>query len=620
MKELVELEEGVGRLKREIQEQKILIDTLEKEKSALKTALNKLQSSYDTLNNKILDFVNQNINNLKLEVNELRAETKRIPSIEKNLSEKIDELNKAVSFFKDELKGIKLKTLEDVEKKLSALNSEIESRIKEMDKHRIEEMKAEMERIARIEEELEIFRDTQEDRTDKISEEISSLKNLPGRIDSLAEQLKDTRSVIKKLEEAYINKKEFVETVKSLTEVLENLKRNYEELDKRIAVEKSQLESIVHNILSDEKFLESSQEKLRELIDEKTKKLTDETLSMFNQLLKMVKKNSETVTSLKARLSDVKEFTGQVKKNTKSISDLESRFLVINDITSDLKDIRKRFGEVEQKLLELHKLPEMVNIHDKHIGKLVGFSDGVRKDLETFSNHIKSLEDRLEELKETVASVDGFTKSETSSMRSSLEDLQKNFSSLYQEVQDHMISVEKLIKSFENSVNNGLNELKENTHSIINEYKKEIDAKLSDQGKMFSNDVKSIIQRVSVLENISRDFESRMDGLTKETERLRNFVSEINGLKKHMAEMDESIKLILRRISDKDAIVSHIKALDDSVRELKEKHTVLENKFVSSTVRFDSAIKQIISNINEFEKRQTKERERLSRLLKELRE
>jgi chromosome segregation ATPase len=221
MNELNELEKGITDMKKSSTDQKRLIENLKAEKSGLiensrllNQRLTESQAAFEKTSRKIVDFIKDHINEIKLELGSLEVKTERIPGIESELSKQETFLNKLSSSDtanierlstelaslqkesrsqKDILDNLKINLFDNLQKSIASLKKDLEAGRREDVENSLREFKAEINRISTLEQTLESSRRYIDKKLDVLQKEISDIDSAPSQIRDINKKLSDTR-------------------------------------------------------------------------------------------------------------------------------------------------------------------------------------------------------------------------------------------------------------------------------------------------------------------------------------------------------------------------------------------------------------------------------------------
>ncbi|MCK4714156.1 MAG: hypothetical protein KAT35_01155, partial [Candidatus Aenigmarchaeota archaeon] len=365
MNEIRELESGIDRLRRDSQSKKMLINALEKEKTELlrrsdelSDRLTKTSEAYKESSRKIMDYVNSQVSQLRMDMAGLSSSMESLSGLEKRLESQekshertlnkigkeliivekslsdVDNLKTELSRQQSVFQDAKLRMEKSVQSGMVYLRKEMDVNRRDDARKALEEFKQEIERISSIESELNAYKRSQESRVDSLTDDLSSLKSSLADLRVLKERSKSLEDVTRSLEDGLSELSSRQKAASSLTanELSGKLGKGLESL-------KKDLES---------RRAEDTKAQLREFKQE---------LQRVASLEQGLKENSKRLDSLGRELSSLQPAAEQVAilqdkvdENLHMNHSLADRTVSSSDFERAMRTMTKRAEELESKL------------------------------------------------------------------------------------------------------------------------------------------------------------------------------------------------------------------------------------------------------------------------------
>jgi chromosome segregation ATPase len=535
MNELNELEKGISDMKKSSADQKRLIDSLKTEKSGLiensrllNQRLSESQAAFEKTSRKIIDFIKDHINEIKLELGALEVKTDRIPGIENELSKQESFLNKLSSSDaanierlstellslqkesesqKEILDTLKIKLSESLERSISSLKKDLESNRKEDVENSLREFKSEIKRISTLEQTLESSRRYIEKRLDVLQKEISGIDSAPSQI----------REINKKLSEM---NKQFTETLSAQRESLSYSQKEHAE-----------------------RMLQ-----LKDGINTQLTKSVSDVEDKLDSAMKYVEKRTD---SLQKDLSDVKPSPLQIRELSKKLSETRKQ------MDLQRQEFRSRDSDEERYTAELNKSIEFMKAS---LSKEEEKSESLFKRVTTLENTppiVSSLKQSISELRTLYKDL-GESKVSQQDFTKTTQSLSKSLS----EIQNIQATLEKSLSNTQTSLQSQINDLFSD-EKITKTIQKHVQQNLDQSIQETNQELKTEFENLSTLtSNIQEQLTKSVSGLT----------DELTEVDKKLSQNDTTDKTLQQDITNLSKSIEEIQAQNTSRRNPGTEH------------------------------------------------
>jgi chromosome segregation ATPase len=125
-------------------------------------------------------------------------------------------------------------------------------------------------------------------------------------------------------------------------------------------------------------------------------------------------------------------------------------------------------------------------------------------------------------------------------------------------------------------------------------------------------------ERVVALEQSFRDIESRFDKISDNIEGIGKIISEMKPLKERLAEAEATMKVMGRKLADKDTLAAQVRKMEMEIASMHEKQSSLEAQLAADRTRAESMLAQTTMERRHVEEKIKKEKMKVSELLREL--
>jgi len=596
MKELNELEAGVVRLKRNEEQQRRIINTLEQEKQELikrsnmfSEKLNKMQESYHEASQKMMDFVKNQIDPMKERLAEIGVELKSIDDIENNaaMQRKREEKNETIinkiinemNLMQKELESIQIlktglrdqsKSLDEtrreivgeLDRNIDAIKKDFETKRVEDIKNQMSEFKKEIKRIAGIEEEFRAYKKTQDSAFYKMTQSVADLESTLSEIRLLRKRSESNEEFSKRLDSKLEKLSRFqgdsladlrTELLKDLHIAADSIRKEFDE--KRVDDNKSQLQEF----RSELGRISNIEEEMRGY-----KKSQD---SELFRLSKTLEDAPADIKILKQKLSEADVMLKGFAQNSINRSEFSDLFSNLNkrleDSENRLFSLDKRFGNerasIEKQIIEIVSDEKVMNKNQGMVRKAIAeriaeIDSRMSGNLKTISDHAKENSVIIERIKDSISgiaaleensdAIENFrgrlTKIELISKQiSENQDLLENVRNQTQKIDIVTKEIPKRVDSVEHSIGK-INEAKE----ILSERSQALGEQLKTLEESMSNERERIAAIEKEFGVTDKKKESRLDMIDRDIGDVRNALAEIDVVRSRLNNIDQFSKVL----------------------------------------------------------------------------
>jgi chromosome segregation ATPase len=394
MKELGELEKGIGKLKRDSAIKKEIISKLETEKrellkrsDELSERLNKTSESHREALARLSNSVNTQVNGLKMEMAELSNSLEGLSGLEKRLESQESDHEKTLSSLEKQLILVE-KSLSDVERVKSELSrqrtssqefklqlekglqagiayvrKEMEMNRREDAKAALEEFKQEIERIASIENELNSQKRSQSARIDSLTQETANLSAGLAEIRMLKERSRSLEELGGRLTKAVgdLTEKQKTASSRMSVDLTDRIQKGLGALKKELEARREEdlkthlldLKNELERVSSVEEGIKAHEKRIDRLAQDIS------SLEPVTKQVELIRDKVEESLHRNQSLAEATVTNQDFERATRSMSrrteELENRFLMLDKrLSSDKNRIEKSILEIlnDEKVLE----------------------------------------------------------------------------------------------------------------------------------------------------------------------------------------------------------------------------------------------------------------------------
>lgn len=559
MTELDELEIGIGRLKKNSNEQRRFIEELKKEREFLARKNNTIEES--------IRKMQEQIKPSRTEINELRKELEGLSSLINEIQRKESKFESMLTEQKSNLFLLRSRFEKDIDKVLA----EIDDRIKENKKIELStfsEVKSRIDRLAGLEERVRDDSKAQKMAMDKLAEEVSKLqqtvaglvsKSFGAELENLDKRISsETKSMNKQISEGaqvmaalrdrlhYFDPvlRELSEKLESQTKLLNRILESKDFLLKRSESFSTELKSLKER-LSDEKerieILEKEREDSRKGVEDTRKQLQ----SAFQQAIQGRSKEIEAEISGRYKNLEV-----ELKSLTKELSLKKDRMAALEE------DIKNQADGHESKLGVLGDSINRIQLSEAKRG-------------ENFNNMVERLqelqirtEDSLKSLNEKIGQISRIESNLEKKLQKENEAIFKRIGSSHDKLDERVTESENYISGLNESIK-GLGKRLEEQFMLITDAGKRMSSMehaLGEQSRTQESHLKNIENVVKIID----DIEDRISGSEK-------ILSQIDGLAERITGLEEDSKRIEGLDRKTLGYESTISQITDSVKSLESR-------------------------------------------------
>jgi chromosome segregation ATPase len=398
---------------------------------------------------------------------------------------------------------------------------------------------------------------------------------------------------------------------------------------------------------------------------QKLKKLVFSAEEMMDEVIpetvnrKLKKRIEPIVNSLKAN----RDFSNELQRK---IADLDSEVRELRKFKDTITELRlekdklyKKFAEEEARFLQgleilkmniRKKLEKTVEKYQDQLTKMQEFASP--KTIETSVKDVmmELLENRLQGMEKHLMLLDEKARALTEKDRDILsqveemeapENLRKWIADQTKDIErkvfydlqglkkeaekgrDSIASIKERQKTYEASMaefSRKMSEQASTTNKVID--LKDVFAKRADSlaASIKSQDTRidGDKERVVALEQSFRDIESRFDKISDNIEGIGKIISEMKPLKERLAEAEATMKVMGRKLADKDTLAAQVRKMEMEIASMHEKQSSLEAQLAADRTRAESMLAQTTMERRHVEEKIKKEKMKVSELLREL--
>ncbi|RLJ10356.1 MAG: hypothetical protein DRP15_00120 [Candidatus Aenigmatarchaeota archaeon] len=617
-KEIVEIENGIARLKKINKEQKKLIDDMRKERDMLlercrylTQKFNEVYATYEEASRRILKFVESQTDPIY----------KRIEALEdkaKILNEIRERLRTHASTIQDILNSKK-----DMEKRISELES-ISTSIK-----------------------------------DSVSKLGDLLEDLNKKEKQNEKRINIVRNILEKRDDEYFRKIKIIQedAARNFNKFQNDVNKKISLIDESIKDFTTKLQTIdtfVKNLNVLEERVENHLDDLRRYVDNRFRAEEKERTSHITSLTKTQSNLSSELKNLKTILDKtIEEIKKDINENQLTEKTLEDRIASLKEEFNH--NIKSSFNELK---LFQEELTKTLNNLELNIERHISSSTKLFQDLK---DKTKTQELNEKDLRKALEALDKQTLETITKLRSDIEKRISQTELIIKEIDTKLAGMERFIKSLDLSdekIEERIDEIKTKLEERITQRIKDIESRISLLGEKsnlkLSKHIEELKSKLASSNSKILKIESSLESLKKEIEDLSAEMAEseiVDDVKSRIEDMriyfesknEESEKNILdlsknfeRRISDINSRLKHLESvtgdLKTQINAIRLSDEGIETKLESTKVYFEEKLKSLTKSfeakltalrsdieamISEVKEREERERERLYSILQE---
>ena len=607
-----ELEEGNKKLKSKMQELVIYCNKFKKEKTTYKSCIEKLNAENERLNTLIKDLqenknellladtTNEQLKNLRIEIQNLKHENSILTNTNKNLLEEnsklssnLNDTQKRNDELMNDVKSLQRSntelatTIESLQNDNSRLTHNIEELHIENTKDLVKQLMEDKDKLVNKVNTLQNERDTlinlEADKVNQINElkknkeileeELNKertncsklLSELEAKCEMLVDQLKDAddknSKLLNKQEEDNIVLKSLQDNINKLREENDKLYNQQESNTKNLDLMNKELIEHVKKTDVNEVYLKDQINSLQNrnnilLLENKELIKQQEELKILIKNIQISnKKLEETLNS-----TNIEKDTciSELKAENKNLADqIKNSINDINTLKNQLKKLNDQKAEDEKNLNELtNKLKNEQSKNEKLHNEIA---------------HNKELEIELKDMeKETIELRYKLTNIQEEHKRTIKDQYIRGFTALMNYLSNRLTTISKFIDDLKKD--NGLNKLNENILKLKDlirqsnkntEYISEI-TKLTQKNQDLTASIKKCIQEY-------KKTQCEVKQLNKEKEELSNSIEELKGEIINLEGINEHLKLHNTELEERiDKQQKHMQVLEESLLNTKQ--------------------------------------------------
>jgi chromosome segregation ATPase len=438
----------------------------------------------------------------------------------------------------------------ELRRDLNALGKSVTERFNELRGSQTGELKDELKRISHIEEDLDTYSKTHEERIDQLSEDLSSLQAMPTEIGMLREKIES----LEEMSGSVVYGREFSQKTGEINSTLDHLQKGLAGLDKRLHSQSADLDAAIQEALSEDRLLKKSQDGMNRLVDARIAGLDRKLSGNLKELSEGLAQNSALIHQLQEGLSGMESLSGQSARSMESLDSLRERLerleaesrSVMSSLTPEVKSISDSISSFQERLTSLEKgFASEGGSRMKRIGEL--------------SNAIKAMDAKLESGR---GEIEEFKEYMTGHVNEIINAYEKRFGELSKSISSKQAgTLERNLSELEN--------LKAKV-SEIDILAKALSEKSVPESE-FIETIKAVSKRIDDMENLYSDIDKKTSVHESQLDRaVENALSDdrlIQSSQKHMREWLESrMTEIESRLSGEAA--SHASQLTESLKEI----------------------------------------------------
>ncbi len=443
---------------------------------------------------------------------------------------------------------------DEVASDLSEFKKSITGRLEELKGSQFDDLREELKRVSRLEQDMGTTARTHEKRLDGLSQSLASLESVPGEISMLREKLDS----LEELSGSMVRSSDFSSRVKELSGGLAKAHSEIAGLDKSLRSHVASLEASIEQATGQEKLLKKAHDSANKLIESRISEVDRKLSSSIQDLSKGLFEENGAITQIRSSLSDVATAARHVSENRKELDSLRER---VSGIELASKDIAKKASEVGE-----------IN---KRIDHLEAVTENLPGTLEKHTSTINKILESKEFLAESVAS-----------LKSDVRGMSREFSTS----QERLMSLEKENRSEGKAREERIDELA----SAVNQ----MSSKLDSRAKEIEEFKDRVMEHV---QGMISSYEKRFSEVTrhlseKQAGGMEKNASAITGLKSRVGELEKLSQGLSTKSVSESEFVETIKSVSKRIDNLEDAFSEVDKKTTVKDAELDSAVKRALSD------------------------
>lgn len=551
----------------------------------------------------------------------------RLAKIEELSGKSLDKLSKDLEVFKSSLETGKLSqtdfsksmelfetrledlgvlaksTADDIRNDLESLRKSVADRINEVKGSQLKEFKDELKRISQLENDIQTYSRTHEERIDQLAESFSSLQAIPSEIGMLREKIES----LEKMSGSAVSNRDFSQRLKDINSTLDQFQTSLTGLDKRLHKQEAGFDAAIQQALGEDKLLKKSQEAMHKLIDERIAGVDKKISDSIRDLSGTFSKNSELITQLRDKVAEINRFSGLASENSATLENLKDRITAlekgfslgdaegarINELARAVEVMDTRLESSREEIKEFREyvikhVNDVVNTYEKRFGELSkGLSGKQIGSLEKNLTEIENLKERvsdLDDLAKTLSSKSVPASEFVETIRAvskRIDDIEGHYSDMDKKTSVHDAQLDSAVRkalSDDKLIKASQGHIKEWLESRINNVEKRLSKDLSSQTSQLSanlKDISSMKEELVRLRSLSEHLDA--ETMSNVSDRLDVFTKSKEGLEKRL-----------------NSLSGELKSMSDKFIEEKARVTELEHKLKSSLETQQASLKELL--------------------------
>jgi chromosome segregation ATPase len=493
---------------------------------------------------------------------------------------------------------------------LASFKRLVTERFNEIKGSQLKEFKDELKRISHLEQSTEATARTHEERLDSLSEAFSSIQAMPSEISVLREKI----GSIEELSGSLVKTRDFSQRLRELGSSVEQLQQGLSSLDKRLHSQSAGLESAIEEALGEEKLLKKAQDGMNKLIESRITDVESKLSSSIEELARGLLEKTGMVSHLKERLSEISRFTKLAADNEASLDSLKERVSnlelssketgqkaneidgIIKRLTrleslsktiTDNSDLLDNLGEEYSSLRSLTStLPSTLEKHSDAINKILESKDFLADSVASMKSDIKGLSDRASSFQERIVNLEKGFAANARSKETRLDELSETVSSMDSKLE----ASRSEIKEFREYVIQHVNDIINSYEKRFGELSKNLSARHSGGREKSLTEIVHLKDKVAELDSMTKNLSAKA---VPETE----FVETIKSISKRIDDIEELYSNIDKKTSVHEAQLDAAvqKALSDD-RFLKAGQKHMQELLDTSIADIEKRLSESVSN------------------------
>lgn len=572
------------------------------EVNGLQEKLGVLQSGYSTLEERIAGQESRFLDSLNKQRDYLTASK---DDLSRHVSGEIDQVRKQVF------------------KELSGMKADIKQATKEIGKTTLAEFKAEIKRLSSAEEEIKAMRRAQDQAMTRVQKQVSDLQaGLSGanpEIKALSSRIIELDSAYKELSKGLVEASEFHKDSDSVVRT---------ELTKYVDASISAMHRSVGTMVADEKkaLLENLRVELMRISDSE-------------EAIKALKKDQDQAArALESQITDIRGALPQIKLLGSRTAGLEEDLKGLSAQLLKSREDRKDSDSSLREELKSHVESELESLR-KDIDE--GRSMQIKAVVAELSAELKKITD----VEESLASLGKLQQGSTEKLRKEISDIQAHLQSDEPEIRSlakrlseaesmltahskDLISVSEARKSSDSAVKDDLRRYVDASMKVL---RRDIDERRSEDIKasfsQFKEELKRLESLNQELSSFKRVQEARTDELAEGLAGMNGPVADLRSLIKKAGDLEKTVANLDKRLdAEKDVkseglndLENRINLIEKGLGNLIKNQGELDQRVTQDNERLQRSLGEVISDKKSLEQGLLSQRQKMSELIKELR-